>query len=161
VRARRAGGARGPGSAPLRSVRGAAPAFGSGRNGSNFASNPLGNRYEALIEGSRIESEGDGIGYVKSRIDEQGWTAEVAIPFKTLSLDPRSGDWGFRFVREVRRKNEKQRLMHGTRSRRNFDLADASILPICARMPRSSSARSNGPTASGRGECAAHGTTRA
>src|SRR5262245_31520715 len=105
--------------------------FGEGRSGYSFATNPLSNRYESLIEGNRTETEWDGIWYVKSRIDELGWTAEVKIPFTTIAFDPTGKDWGFQFVREVRRKNEKQRLMYGSPSRRNFDLAD---LPRLAGM---------------------------
>jgi hypothetical protein len=98
--------------------------FGEGRSGYNFSTNPLGNRSEALVEINRTEFEWDGIWHVRSRIDELGWTAEIRIPFKTISFNPQAGEWGFQFVREVRRKNEKQRLMYGSPSRRNFDLAD-------------------------------------
>jgi hypothetical protein len=98
--------------------------FGEGRSGYSFATNPLGNRYEALVEVNRTEAEWDGIWYVRSRIDELGWTAEIKIPFKSLSFRTDGGEWGMQFVREVRRKNEKQRLMYGSPSRRNFDLAD-------------------------------------
>jgi hypothetical protein len=105
--------------------------FGEGRSGYSFATNPLSNRYESLIEGNRTETEWDGIWYVRSRIDDLGWTAEIKIPFTTIAFDPRGKDWGFQFVREVRRKNEKQRLMYGSPSRRNFDLA---ALPQLAGM---------------------------
>jgi hypothetical protein len=105
--------------------------FGEGRSGYSFATNPLGNRYDALIEANRVELEWDGIWYARSRIDELGWTAEIKIPFETLSFDPHGRDWGFNMVREVRRKNEKQRLMYGNPGRKNFDLA---ALPRLAGM---------------------------
>lgn len=105
--------------------------FGEGRSGYSFATNPLGNRYEALIEANRAELEWDGVWYARSRIDELGWTAELKIPFKTLSFDPDGRDWGFNMVREVRRKNEKIRVMYGSPSRKNFDLG---ALPRLAGM---------------------------
>jgi len=96
--------------------------FGEERSGYSFATNPLGNRYDALIEANRVELEWDGIWEARSRIDRLGWTAEIRIPFKTLSFDPGGHEWGFNMVRELRRKNEKQRLMHGNPGRKNFDL---------------------------------------
>jgi len=39
-------------------------------------------------------------------VDEQGWTAEVAIPFTTLNFDPESEEWGFTIARTIARKNE-------------------------------------------------------
>jgi hypothetical protein len=98
--------------------------FGEGRTGYNFATNALGNRYDGLIEINRTELEWDGIWHARGRIDELGWTVEIRLPFKTISFNPDAKEWGFQFVREVRRKNEKQRLMYGSPARRNFDLAD-------------------------------------
>ena len=40
-------------------------------------------------------------------IDETGWVAEMAIPFKTLPFDPSTADWGFNFGRGIRRRGEE------------------------------------------------------
>ena len=50
----------------------------------------------------------DGAWTVRTRISDIGWTAEFAIPFKTLRF-PGSPDqtWGMNFQRNIRRKNER------------------------------------------------------
>ena len=49
----------------------------------------------------------DGVWCVQTRIVDDGWTAEIAIPFKTLKF-PRSPvqTWGVNFQRNLRRRNE-------------------------------------------------------
>jgi hypothetical protein len=49
----------------------------------------------------------DGIWLARVRRHEQGWTAEVEIPFRTLNFDPKGNVWGANFQRTVRRKNEE------------------------------------------------------
>jgi hypothetical protein len=39
--------------------------------------------------------------------DGEGWTAEIAIPFKTLSFNPANDTWGINFSRDVSRNAEK------------------------------------------------------
>jgi len=39
---------------------------------------------------------------------KDGWTAEVAIPFRDLSYDPGQSEWGFDFSRRIRHKNERE-----------------------------------------------------
>ncbi|MFQ5698795.1 MAG: DUF5916 domain-containing protein [Myxococcota bacterium] len=81
-----------------------------------FEINPVGALADALIEGnSRFIREWNGIFYGKARIDDQGWTAELEIPFKTVSFDPSSDTWGFNFVRRIRRNNEDIRWSAATR----------------------------------------------
>ncbi len=50
----------------------------------------------------------DGAWTVRTKISEVGWTAEFAIPFKTLRF-PGTPDqtWGVNFQRNIRRKNER------------------------------------------------------
>ena len=38
-----------------------------------------------------------------------GWTVEMAIPFKDLSFDPAKPDWVIEFTREIRHLNERDR----------------------------------------------------
>ena len=49
----------------------------------------------------------DGIWIARVRKTDQGWTAEVEIPFRTLNLNPNTDAWGVNFQRTVRRKNEE------------------------------------------------------
>ncbi len=80
------------------------------RNAFYFAINPLGARRDALIrdEGSNINRDWDGIWITKVRRNEQGWTAEIAIPFYTLRFKKsRNQTWGINFGRYIARKREE------------------------------------------------------
>ena len=80
------------------------------RDGYFFAVNPLGARTEGLIENFTEENSlWDTIWQTRACIDEQGWTAEIAIPFKSLSFDQKNNLWGFNFERVIRRKQETVR----------------------------------------------------
>ena len=57
-----------------------------------------------------------GIWQGQSRIDEQGWVAEMRIPFKTLSFDPDNGTWGINFARYATRRQEKMGWMSRNRT---------------------------------------------
>ncbi|HET9210869.1 MAG TPA: DUF5916 domain-containing protein [Thermoanaerobaculia bacterium] len=84
--------------------------FHDRRNGFLFATNPLGVQVDGLVrnEGEEVSLEWDGLWQVATSRDAQGWTAEIAIPFKTLrfaSRDPQS--WGFNVFRFVARRKEE------------------------------------------------------
>ena len=82
--------------------------FNNGRTGYHFQVNPNGIRREGVYENpNSLNRDWSGIWQVESRIDEKGWTAEVAIPFNTLNFDPESDEWGFTIARTVARKNEE------------------------------------------------------
>ncbi|MCC6202390.1 MAG: carbohydrate binding family 9 domain-containing protein [Gammaproteobacteria bacterium] len=82
--------------------------FDSQRSGYLFQINPNGVRHDGLFEDSaRVNSDWDGIWLGEARIDAQGWTAEIAIPFKTLNFDPANPDWGFTIARGIARKKER------------------------------------------------------
>ena len=96
------------------------------QNGFVFGTNPAGIEYDAQVtnegEGGggtsgQRQSGGSGSGFninwdaawtVRAKITEQGWSAEFAIPFRTLRY-PASADqtWGINFQRNIRRKNER------------------------------------------------------
>lgn len=80
--------------------------FGEGRSGYFFSTNPNGARADGLIEdGGGVNAEWDGIWYAAARVDETGWFAEIAIPFKSLNFDPTKTSWGLNFERVVPRVN--------------------------------------------------------
>src|SRR5688572_31375577 len=57
-------------------------------------------RSEALFRSKdRQNWDWEGIWDAAARIDGEGWTAEVAIPLKTLSFDPARDAWGLNFTR--------------------------------------------------------------
>ncbi len=80
------------------------------RNAFYFILNPLGARRDALIrdEGNNINWNWDGIWQAKVKRTNQGWTAEVAIPFYTLRFKKgKSLSWGINFGRHIARKREE------------------------------------------------------
>ena len=83
--------------------------FHDERNGYQFAINPSGAKWDSQMsnEGRDNNSNWDGIWDVGTRIAEDGWYAEIEIPFKTLKFGPEQMQtWGINFQRRLRRKNE-------------------------------------------------------
>ena len=98
--------------------------FRDGQNGFVFGTNPNGLEYDAQVTnegqggsmvmgGQQVGSGGglnlnwDGSWRVRSRVGDFGWSAEFAIPFRTLRYP--GGDaqtWGLNFQRTIRRRNE-------------------------------------------------------
>lgn len=82
--------------------------FNSRRTAYRFMLNPLGIRREGTYDTpSEISWDWKGIWDASAVIDGKGWSAEVAIPFKTLSFDPRNGSWGVNFDRRTVRIQER------------------------------------------------------
>jgi len=102
---------------------------GRGREGYLFRVNPLGARRDALIfEGQVEDFDWDGRWLAAPRTHDNGWTAEIAIPFTTLSVDPDVETWGFNIERRIARKNERARLAAAVREKPIASLADAAPL---------------------------------
>ena len=84
--------------------------FGDGRSGYFFETNPAGLLGDGILtpgSGPPVNKSWDGIWEVRTTIHEDGWTAEVRIPFTTLNFDPNLDAWGINFQRTIRRKNEE------------------------------------------------------
>ncbi|MGY8789799.1 MAG: DUF5916 domain-containing protein [Pseudomonadales bacterium] len=82
--------------------------FNNGRTGYHFQVNPNGIRREGVYDQpNNLNRDWTGIWLVESRIDDEGWTAEVAIPFNTLNFDPDTEEWGFTIARTIARKREE------------------------------------------------------
>jgi hypothetical protein len=81
--------------------------FNDQRNGYRFQINPNGIRMEMIFfETSRQDWNWNGIWQGAASIDDEGWTAEMAIPFQTLSFDPENDTWGINFGRDIARVSE-------------------------------------------------------
>jgi hypothetical protein len=83
--------------------------FKDERNGYQFAVNPAGAKWDAQMsnEGRENNSNWDGVWDVATRVGEDGWYAELRIPFRTLKFSPASQQtWGVNFQRRLRRLNE-------------------------------------------------------
>ncbi len=78
------------------------------RSGYKFETNANGVKHEGIYQNVRQNlSVWDTIWDTASRIDAEGWTTEIAIPFKSISFDPNRDTWGINFSRAVRRKSEE------------------------------------------------------
>ena len=97
------------------------------QNGFVFGTNPAGVEYDGQVtnegqgggglrfgqmqaggSGSGFNINWDGAWLVRTRINDQGWTAEFAIPFRTLRYPAsREQTWGINFQRNIRRRNER------------------------------------------------------
>jgi hypothetical protein len=84
--------------------------FHDRRNAYYFATNPRGVQVDGLItdESESPDINWDGVWDVRAQITPWGWSAEFAIPLRTLRF-PRLDEstWGFNVQRVVVRKNEQ------------------------------------------------------
>ena len=84
--------------------------FRDQRSAFYFATNAAG----ALVDGlafanGQLNTEWDAIWYVRTTRTSSGWTAEFAIPFKSLSFPAEQTVWGFNIARTISRKLEDDR----------------------------------------------------
>ena len=78
--------------------------FNDKRNGYRFQLNPNGIRMEMVFyDTSGQDWDWNGIWEGAASRDDEGWTAEIAIPFKTLSFDLENDTWGINFARDLGR----------------------------------------------------------
>jgi len=82
--------------------------FNDNRTGYFFETNPAGLLGDGLIEGGGgFNKRWNGIWNIRTEIHDNGWSAEVRIPFSTLNFDPSADSWGINFQRTIRRFNEE------------------------------------------------------
>ena len=98
--------------------------FHDHRNGVIFGTNANGAEFDALItdEGREFNVDWRGVWEVAAQRTPEGWSAEFAIPFRTLRF-PRASDepWGFNVYRIIRRKNEEVLWSSWSRSNEGFE----------------------------------------
>ncbi|MBN1240748.1 MAG: carbohydrate binding family 9 domain-containing protein [Gammaproteobacteria bacterium] len=81
--------------------------FNDRRSGYFFGLNPNGVRADGLYRNvTEFYGDWDTIFDAAAGRFEDGWTAEIEIPFKSISFDPTTDTWGLNFSRTVVRKNE-------------------------------------------------------
>src|SRR5262245_37445181 len=99
--------------------------FEDRRNGYLFEMNPAGARLDALIgsNGEDLNESWDTIWEGRAAIDGEGWSIELAIPFKSLSFRPDLASWGFNVQRVIKRRLENDRWAS---PRRNLSIAQVS-----------------------------------
>ena len=99
------------------------------QNGFVFGTNAVGVQYDAQVRnegqsggggggaptlgrtsggsGGGVNVNWDGAWDVKARVTATGWTAEFAIPLRTLRYGPPPQVWGLNFTRNIQRKREQ------------------------------------------------------
>jgi hypothetical protein len=81
------------------------------RNGFFFQVNPAGARADGQVSNNseHLNPDWDGIWNAAARISDEGWVAEIEIPFKTLRFKPGQTVWGFNVERQIKRRQETDR----------------------------------------------------
>lgn len=95
-----------------------------------FIFNSYGNKRDARLseEGRNFNPNWDGIWSCSASVTENGWTAELAIPWKTLRFNPADSIFfGVNFGRMIRRKNEHLNWKHVPRELGGFGLFRLSM----------------------------------
>ena len=111
------------------SVRMTFDTFHDFRNAYYFEINALGALRDALIRsGKNPNYNWDGIWDGKAVMDENGWSAELIIPTKTLSFDPQGKNWGFNVERSIQRNRERVRWAAPYRNKSIEELGSSGIL---------------------------------
>jgi hypothetical protein len=84
--------------------------FRDQRSAFYFATNPAGAFVDGLVfANGDLNTDWDAIWHVRTRRTAQGWVAEFAIPFKSLSFPAGGNIWGFNVARTIYRKLEDNR----------------------------------------------------
>jgi hypothetical protein len=80
--------------------------FNDRRNSYFFQVNANNVRREALMGNDYFIDEWNAVWYANSQIHDWGWTAEMALPLKSIAFDPDSSTWGVNFTRVSPRRGE-------------------------------------------------------
>jgi len=84
--------------------------FRDQRSAFYFATNPAGAQVDGLTYANGVlNTDWDAIWRVRTSRSDRGWSAEFAIPFKSLNFPAGGGVWGFNVARTVYRKLEELR----------------------------------------------------
>ncbi|MFB3069907.1 MAG: DUF5916 domain-containing protein, partial [Gemmatimonadales bacterium] len=116
--------------------------FHDHRNAMIFATNPNGAEFDAILsdEGREVNVDWRGVWRVAASRTADGWSAEFAIPFRTLRYPASEGEatWGFNVFRSIRRKNEDVLWSSWSRNNEGFHrVSRAGHLAGLAALPRS------------------------
>jgi hypothetical protein len=123
--------------------------FRDGQNGFVFGTNPAGVEYDGQVvregqggtgggggspgrqqagAGGGFNLNWDGAWEVRTKVDEQGWSAEFAIPFRTLRYRSGEDTWRVNFQRNIRSLNETAFWAKLDRQYNLYRLVDAGTL---------------------------------
>jgi hypothetical protein len=99
--------------------------FRDQRSAFYFATNPSGALVDGLVASGQLNADWDAIWDVRTRRTDEGWTAEFAIPFKSLSFPTDRAIWGFNVARHVYRKLEEDRWSGARLDTQLYQLSEA------------------------------------
>ena len=103
--------------------------YGDRRTGYFFVVNAAGARADGLISNPEHPSrDWDGVWDARTRRTEEGWTAEILIPARTLNFTPGLQNWGVNFQRFVARERLTLRWVGATLDAFFYDLSRAGLL---------------------------------
>jgi hypothetical protein len=105
--------------------------YNDDRTGFRFVTNPNGALADAVISGNgqQVNGDWDGVWTVATRVTEEGWFAEFAIPFSTLRFGPTpEAGWGINFERSIARKHESVLWQGWSRDRKLENVSQAGSL---------------------------------
>ncbi len=88
--------------------------FNDGRTGYTFSLSPSGVQRDGVLYNDGWNDDSwDGVWDYGVKIDEQGWAAEIRIPFSQLSFPDRDEQtWGINLSRRTRRLRERDDVVH-------------------------------------------------
>ncbi len=98
-------------------------------DGYYFSLTAAGGKHDGLIQNkAEANDTWDGLWTGKVTRDEGGWSAEFAIPMKSLSFNAANDTWGFNIARTIRRKQEADRWSGYIRSKPVTSLPDLGTI---------------------------------
>jgi hypothetical protein len=75
--------------------------------GFTFGVNPYGVQYDGIFLGGDLDTQWDGVWDAEATRDDTGWTAELAIPLRTLRFPENGpGVWGLWIRRQIQKNDE-------------------------------------------------------
>lgn len=100
------------------------------RNGYWFQVGPRGSYGDALISqnGAAFNKQWDGLWLGKASLNADGWDAELAIPFKTLSFRAGQTTWGLKLIRHIKKKLEAAYWPSVNLDSYKFQVSDCGLL---------------------------------
>lgn len=99
------------------------------RNGYVFSINPNGARRDGAVSNNGYGGdEWDGAWSARTRVQDWGWSVELAIPLKTLSFDEKKDTWGFNISRNIGRFGEHGRWANSRTSVKYYHMSESGNL---------------------------------
>jgi hypothetical protein len=99
--------------------------FRDQRSAFYFATNPSGALVDGLVANGQLNADWDAIWDVRTRRTAEGWSAEFAIPFKSLGFPSGATAWGFNITRSIHRKLEEVRWSGARLDTQFFQVSEA------------------------------------